>query len=157
MLVAILIWLAVLLGAILFVLRLARGESHDGTFTERLYERSNPKQEPPRVRRVGGTMPSFTPQSTEGRPKRPHAVDGDVPEVEQTMENPVYVINGTVVEVRSLRTPQSGAGQSGTQQPHTQEASRQTDAPGAVDAPGGSGASGVSGASDVDAPDWRGR
>ncbi|WP_169275692.1 hypothetical protein [Bifidobacterium moraviense] len=108
---AILIWLAVLIGAILFVLRLARGESHDGTFSERLYERSNPRQEPPRVRRVGGTMPSFTPQSTEGRPKRPHHADGDIPEVEQTMENPVYVINGTVVEVRSLRTPQSGAPQ----------------------------------------------
>lgn len=112
MLVAILIWLAVLVGAILFVLRLARGESHDGSFTEHLYERSAPKRNPPRVRRVGGTMPSFAPQSTEGRPSRPHAMPG-VPEVEQTMENPVYVINGSVVEVRSLGAQQGETGEQG--------------------------------------------
>lgn len=106
MLLVILIWLAILIGAILFVLRLARGESHDGTFTEHLYERSNPKRTPARVRRVGGNMPSFTPQSMDGRPQRPRPM-GDGSEVEQTMENPVYVINGSVVEVRALR-PQPG-------------------------------------------------
>ena len=110
MLLVILIWLAIVIAAVLFVLRLARGESHEGLFTEHLYERSNPKPQSERVPRVGGTVPSFAPTSA---PQRFRA-DDPIPEVEQTMENPVYINqDGSVVEVKSLRKSRDAADRPG--------------------------------------------
>lgn len=102
MLVVILLWLALLVGAVVFVLRLARGESHEGLFTESLKKRSDPKpEEDARPPRSAGMVPSFEPQSS--RLTRPAgAVPPEGPN-ERTMENPVYVTNGTVVEMRSKR------------------------------------------------------
>ena len=100
MVLVILIWLAIVVAAVLFVLRLARGESHEGLFTEHLYERSNPKPQSDRVPRVGGTVPSFAPTGTSRR----FRADDPIPEVEQTMDNPVYINqDGSVVEFKSLR------------------------------------------------------
>ncbi|KAA8820981.1 hypothetical protein [Bifidobacterium vespertilionis] len=103
MLLAILLWLALVIGAVVFVLRLARGESHSGAFTESLKKRSDPKPaQDERTPRSAGMVPSFAPQSVLTRPV------GDVPPedpMERTMENPVYITNSTVVEMRSMRKP----------------------------------------------------
>ncbi|NEG78920.1 hypothetical protein [Bifidobacterium avesanii] len=109
MLVVILLWLALLIGAVVFVLRLARGESHEGLFTESLKKRAEPKPaEDVRPPRSAGMVPSFEPQSS--RLTRPvGAVPPEGPN-ERTMENPVYVTNGTVVEMRSKRKPKHDGG-----------------------------------------------
>lgn len=99
---AILIWLAVVIALVVVVLRLARGESHRGGSYEPVDDMLESEQEARQARspRVAGTAPSFQPT---GRPR--HEYRGD-DTLDSTMENPVYVNNASVVEVRALFKPE---------------------------------------------------
>jgi hypothetical protein len=104
---AILIWLAVVVALVVVVLRLARGESHRGASYEPVDDMLASEQEARELRspRVAGTAPSFQPT---GHP-RPEYRNDDT--LDSTMENPVYVNNSSVVEVRALFKPDERDGQ----------------------------------------------
>jgi hypothetical protein len=98
---AILIWLAVVIALVVVVLRLARGESHKGGSYEPVDDLLANEREAREMRspRVAGTAPSFQPT---GHPRPEYRSDDTL---DSTMENPVYVNNASVVEVRALFKP----------------------------------------------------
>lgn len=95
---AIFIWLAVVIALVVVVLRLARGESHQGASYEPVDDLLDAEQQSQQARspRVAGTAPSFQPT---GHPRPEYRGDDTL---DSTMENPVYVNNASVVEVRAL-------------------------------------------------------
>ncbi|BDR53810.1 hypothetical protein KIM372_17170 [Bombiscardovia nodaiensis] len=108
----ILAWVVLVAALVVFVLRLAKGESHHQSFTQAMDERSRRKErksererepdesEQQRQPRVAGTAPAFTPQGHNLPLRRAHPYR----DPEDTMENPVYINESSVVEVRALGT-----------------------------------------------------
>ncbi|AKV55694.1 hypothetical protein [Bifidobacterium actinocoloniiforme] len=140
--VILLVWIAVVVALVVFVLRLARGESHDRAFSEAVNERTrrraarrdragqSKEATPKLLPRIAGTAPSFTPQE----PRQPLRRAQPYIDDEDTMEHPVYVNDSSVVQMRSLLIPGSGAqaadGQGGQDGSDEDEVARSSEAPG---------------------------
>ncbi|BDR55372.1 hypothetical protein KIMH_14830 [Bombiscardovia apis] len=120
--VFILAWVVIAAALVVFVLRLAQGESHDRTFTQALDERAwhrahkgEPEEDEQETRlpRIGGTTPAFTPQQSGQELRQAHTYGDD----EETMDHPVYVNEDFVVEMKAMKTP-GAQSDSAAQAPH---------------------------------------
>ncbi|WP_127920977.1 hypothetical protein [Bifidobacterium xylocopae] len=113
--VIVLAWIALVAVLVVFVLLLAKGESHDRAFSQGLDRRARRRaggqrsSETERHRkplpRVAGAAPAFTPQTVRKPLKRAHPYVDD----EDTMEHPVYVNGDSVLPVRALLDSNEGA------------------------------------------------
>lgn len=93
--VIMLVWIVVAISLVVFVLRLAHGESYDrGSSDSSTSEARAP-------RRVG-SFQAFTPSQSRQLLRRAHPYVGN----EDTMDHPVYVNGSSVVEMRALAFPE---------------------------------------------------